>query len=805
MIKFAAVSAVVVFILCAACCIGVAEEAVVDERTIPPGVVRWDVDLNGNGHIPTPGPTPSAYTLGAPVADPEAIDIDEYGRLYVIDRRRQSVMRFGLYGQLEKSWPDECPGTAYFPFGRLDLSVISGERLYLGPLSGSVRRIDARKIEDVTLPTPSHCNWIAAAEDGTFYLDSYLGSDEQKHVIAKYSSDGKLLQKWPAPYFDTLKVGPDGLIYAIVGRELRLLVYTPNGKLRREISLKHVPGFKLNWPFERTFAVDSNGDLYFTRDGFIVRLDNTGKPLARWRPYRPDDDRSNMPAFRRIAARNGLIYVQVYNGTTSMFSEFQVFTSSGQCVARYLPPKLPLTTPHAIAVHDDGSYAIAQRSESSDPPNGVIFYDAAGNRIGGLRGMMAVEAIAPGPDGSYYIAHPWQLERVDNKGNKLAVLIEHENGKSNIPVQLAVDPTTGKLWGLDMNHELLLIGTDDKLIKRFGKWEDTYWNLPSAGMAVDSKGFIYLSDPKRNRIVKYDSSLNQVWSFGKEGSGLGELKWPESVVIDSKGRLLVADTGNCRIHAFDVDGKPLGFWGRRGNGDGKLNHPLNLTIAPDNTLWIADTLNDRIVRIGLKEFWKQLRQDPLPEPVVEPVVVTAAPEPGDVTIEGIVVAGSDDVTDTVYIENPQRAWGVMVTLPQGVSARRGEHFTVTGKLEMRGRMRHIIAKSADAKTQNVEMVLPLGMGNFYVGNGSAGLQNDCLLVRTWGRVISVDSINSRFVVSDGSSADGLEVYAGGLVLPIVTWPTVGQYVALAGVSVERDGKPVLRVRSVSDIEVLAEH
>lgn len=800
MIRFAVVSAVVV-VLCMMCCAGFADEALVDERTIPPGVIRWDT---GSNYTATPGPTPTVYTLGAPIADPQAIDIDEFGRLYVIDHRRQSVMRFGLYGQLEKVWPDEYPGTAYWPFGRMDLSVISGERLYLGPHMGSVRHIDARSMEDVVLPTPSHRNWIAAAEDGSFYLDSYLRSGEAPHSIARYSSDGQLLNKWSAPIFDALEVGPDGLIYALLNRQLRVMVYTPDGKLQREISLKHIPGFRLNYTFEGAFTVDSNGDLYIIHHEYMYRLDPNGKIIARWRPYRADDSTSYSPFYWRIAARNGLIYAQVYNARSPVFIEFQVFTPSGQCVARYIPPKLPLTMPFAVAVHADGSYAVAQRSEISDPPRGVVFFDAAGDRIGGLQGSPSVEAIAPGPDGTCYVAHSYKLDRVDSRGNLLATLMKHGDPDKNNPFQLAVEPATGNLWGLGWSGEMMLFGPDDKLIMRTGERASTNYAWFSAGMAVDSKGFIYLPDSRNSRIMKYDPDLNHVLTIGKEGTGLGQLKWPEGVAVDSKGRILIADTGNCRIHAFDSDGRPLGFWGRRGSGDGELCHPLNLTIASDNTLWIADTLNDRIVRISLDDFWKQLRQDPLPDPVVEPVVVAAAPGPGDVTVEGIVVAGSGDFTDSIYIENPQRAWGVMVTLPQGITARRGEFCRVTGKLEMRGRMRHIVAKTVDLHTQSTESIQPLGIGNLFVGNGSAGLKNDCLLVRTWGKVISVDPAAGRFVVNDGSSSTGLAVYAGELASPITTWPKIGQYVALTGISAQREGQPVLRIRSASDIEVFSE-
>ena len=53
---------------------------------------------------PAPSPEPIVYTLGAPLSAPRVIQVDEYGRIYILDHARQAVMRFSQTGELEKLW-----------------------------------------------------------------------------------------------------------------------------------------------------------------------------------------------------------------------------------------------------------------------------------------------------------------------------------------------------------------------------------------------------------------------------------------------------------------------------------------------------------------------------------------------------------------------------------------------------------------------------------------------------------------------------------------------------------------------------
>ncbi len=74
------------------------------------------------------------------------------------------------------------------------------------------------------------------------------------------------------------------------------------------------------------------------------------------------------------------------------------------------------------------------------------------------------------------------------------------------------------------------------------------------GVAVDSKGFVYVIDRSESRIQKFDGAGNFITMWGSEGSALGELKKPEDIAINNNtSEVFVTDTQNSRIQVFHVE------------------------------------------------------------------------------------------------------------------------------------------------------------------------------------------------------------------------------------------------------------
>ena len=511
--------------------------------------------------------------------------------------------------------------------------------------------------------------------------------------------------------------------------------------------------------------------------------------------------------FQDLAVRNGLIYA-LCDG------QVQVFTPRGQCVVRYEAPKLPLDMPGALAVHPDGSYAVEQHGR----PGNALVFDSNDKLVGKIVVGARLTSIIPDANGGYYTARGYSLDRFGANGEKIATVAGRVPGGTIDDYvdasQIARDPVTGDVWSIGMAR-MAVYGPDDKLIKRLPARKELVGGDFVGGMAVDPRGFLYVSDGGHNRILVYDLDGSLVAAYGKQGSGLGELEHPMGLALDDKGRLFVSDTGNSRIQVFSADGGSLGFWGHRGTGDGELDRPLAVALGPNSMLWISDTFNDRIVRVPLDVFWKQITKAVPPEPVVQVVRKQATPAQGSVTVNAIVIAGSDDFTDEVFLESPDRAWGISAVLPKGMQLRRGERVRAVGVMDVASR--RLTVQSVE-QLAAAGVPTPLGMANLYVGDGyraadaQSDLSNLCLLVKTWGRVTSVDAERQYFTINDGSYSDndgGLAVCARDMVTPLSNWPKVGQFVGVVGVSTTLAASdalsiPCVRVRGDADIDVFGE-
>src|ERR1051326_774308 len=79
-----------------------------------------------------------------------------------------------------------------------------------------------------------------------------------------------------------------------------------------------------------------------------------------------------------------------------------------------------------------------------------------------------------------------------------------------------------------------------------------------------------------------------VQGFGGEGTEGGHLSTPQGVAIDSKGNVWVADTGHDRVQEFDAEGKFVQEFGAFGSATGLFSEPQGIAIDSEGNVWIAD-------------------------------------------------------------------------------------------------------------------------------------------------------------------------------------------------------------------------
>jgi DNA-binding beta-propeller fold protein YncE len=93
----------------------------------------------------------------------------------------------------------------------------------------------------------------------------------------------------------------------------------------------------------------------------------------------------------------------------------------------------------------------------------------------------------------------------------------------------------------------------------------------------------YFSDESNSRVVVEEVGGYR-WSFGRLGSGAGELRHPRGLALvagptPAETQLFVADSGNHRIQVFDATGRPLLAFGSAGTGVGQFDMPSDVAVV----------------------------------------------------------------------------------------------------------------------------------------------------------------------------------------------------------------------------------
>jgi len=148
--------------------------------------------------------------------------------------------------------------------------------------------------------------------------------------------------------------------------------------------------------------------------------------------------------------------------------------------------------------------------------------------------------------------------------------------------------------------QVQIVGPSQQLV-----WELS-WTLPStgtygvAGMAVDTAGYVYLTNRDTHAVDKYTAAGVFVVSFGSVGSGNGQFNYPAGIAFDSSNNMYVADASNNRVQKFTPPGSPSDphvyttKWGTAGSGDGQFSNPWGVAVDPSGNIYVTDQSNSRV-------------------------------------------------------------------------------------------------------------------------------------------------------------------------------------------------------------------
>jgi len=188
----------------------------------------------------------------------------------------------------------------------------------------------------------------------------------------------------------------------------------------------------------------------------------------------------------------------------------------------------------------------------------------------------------------------WVLAGSSNAGS--------QDGKAllarfNTPSGVAAGPN-GTLYVCDTgNHAVRLVTSNGSVETLVGRRKHGTPRLSTpTGIAVDARGVVYFSDTGNHRIFAIYDGEAKIFAGGGKGSEdaadphQAKFDMPRGLAVDSKGALYVADSRNSAIRRIDASGVTTVV----ANAGG----PTAVAVAEDGTIYYVSTWNACIVRVA---------------------------------------------------------------------------------------------------------------------------------------------------------------------------------------------------------------
>ena len=131
------------------------------------------------------------------------------------------------------------------------------------------------------------------------------------------------------------------------------------------------------------------------------------------------------------------------------------------------------------------------------------------------------------------------------------------------------------------------------------------------GLRIDRDDNVWVTDIGHHLVLKFSSKGKLLLALGqtdKPGLGTNQFDKPTDVAFGPKEQIYVSDGyGNSRVMKFNKDGKFLTTWGKPGKGPGEFNLPHTILVDAKSRVIVGDRENNRIQVFNgegkLREIW----------------------------------------------------------------------------------------------------------------------------------------------------------------------------------------------------------
>ncbi len=158
------------------------------------------------------------------------------------------------------------------------------------------------------------------------------------------------------------------------------------------------------------------------------------------------------------------------------------------------------------------------------------------------------------------------------------------NGRMKRPINIRID-TDGTKFVTDTGRDQVLVyDRDDRYVAAYG----TSKQFRPVDLAIAGDR-LYVADILNHQIHVLEKRTGKtLFTFGKAGSGEGELFHPTNIARGPDGDIYVVETSNYRVQRFTAEGKPVRSYGTVGTTLGSFARPKGIAMDRQGRLFVGD-------------------------------------------------------------------------------------------------------------------------------------------------------------------------------------------------------------------------